>query len=99
MLILNQPHCSRIALASVLALAASRATTRTARGEADALRDRADELQAGQELMMDIHVYALAAAQDQLERVREAVDGLRQAETDRKARGLLARLRAAVRGQ
>jgi hypothetical protein len=56
-------------------------------------------LQAGQELMMDIHAYALAGAQDQLERVREAVDGLRQAETDRKARGLLERLRAAWRGE
>jgi hypothetical protein len=47
-------------------------------GEADALRDRADELQAGQELMMDMHAHALAAAQDQLERAWEAADGLRQ---------------------
>jgi hypothetical protein len=56
-------------------------------------------LQAGQELMMDIHAYALAAVQDQLERVREAAEGLRDAEQERRARGLLARLRAAVRGE
>jgi hypothetical protein len=38
-------------------------------------RRRADELQAGRELMMDMHARALAAAQDQLERVREAAGG------------------------
>jgi hypothetical protein len=70
-----------------------------AEARADALRDRADELQAGQELMMDMHARALAAAQDQLERVREAAEGLRDAEQERRARGLLARLRAAVRGE
>jgi hypothetical protein len=69
------------------------------RATADALRERADELQAGQELMMDMHARSLAAAQEQLEQVREAAEGLRQAEADRKARGLLARLRAALRGR
>ena len=45
-----------------------------------AAEQRADELQAGQELMMDMHTRALAAAQHQLERVQEAAEGLRQAE-------------------
>jgi chromosome segregation ATPase len=70
------------------------------RATADALRERADELQAGQELMMDMHARSLAAAQEQLERVREAAEGLRQADAARKARGgRLARLRAAWRGE
>jgi hypothetical protein len=69
------------------------------RARAGALGDRADELQNGQQLMMDMHARALAAAQDQLERVREAAEGLRQAEEERRARGLLARLRAAVKGR
>ena len=68
------------------------------RTEARAAREHADELQAGQDLMMDMHARALAEAAEQLSRVREAAEGLRQAEADRKARGLLARLRAAVRG-
>ena len=34
-----------------------------------------DELQAGQELMMDMHARALAAAQDQLGLVRDAAEG------------------------
>jgi hypothetical protein len=46
---------------------------------------------------MDMHARA-AATQDQLERVREAAEGLRQAEQVRRARGLLARLRSAWRG-
>ena len=66
---------------------------------ADALRQRVDELHAGQELMMDTHARALAEAQDQLERVREAAEDLRQAEVERRARGLVARLRAAWRGE
>jgi len=67
------------------------------RTEARAAREHADELQAGQELMTQMHAHALAEAAEQLSRVREAAEGLRQAEADRKARGLLARLRAAVR--
>jgi hypothetical protein len=58
-----------------------------------------DELLAGQELMMDTHARALAAAQDQLERVREAAEHLRQADAERRARGLVGRLRAAWRGE
>jgi hypothetical protein len=73
------------------------------RARADAQRERADDLQAGQELMMDMHARALAAALDRTQaearKAREAEDALRQAETDRKARGLLARLRAAARGR
>ena len=73
---------------------------------ADALRERADELQAGQELMMDMHARALAAVQGDLDMARaqattahDALKAVRQAEAERKARGLLARLRAAVRGE
>jgi hypothetical protein len=67
--------------------------------EAKAAQERAAELQAGQELMMEMHARALAEAQDQLERVREAAERLRRAEEERRGRGLLARLRAAVRGR
>jgi hypothetical protein len=70
-----------------------------AHAEAEAARERAADLQAGQGLMMDMHTRALAEAAEQLSRVRDAAEGLRQAEQDRKARGLLARLRAAVRGR
>ena len=45
-----------------------------------------------------MHARAQAEAAEQLSRVREAAEGLRQAEADRKARGLLARLRAVVPG-
>jgi hypothetical protein len=76
------------------------------RARVDALRERVDDLQAGQGLMMDMHVRALAAAQGDLDMARaqattahDALKALRQAEADRKARGLLSRLRAAVRGR
>lgn len=69
------------------------------RTEARTAREHADELQAGQELMMQMHARALAEAAEQLSRVREAAEGLRQAEADRKARGRLARLRAAWLGR
>ena len=54
--------------------------------------------------MMDMHARALAASQDHLEHApgdaaHDAARTLRQAEDARKARGLLARLRAAVRGK
>ena len=67
---------------------------------------RADELQAGQELMMDMHARALAALQGDLDMARalattshDALKAVRQAQADRKARGVLARLRAAWRGE
>ena len=66
---------------------------------ADALRQRVDELQAGQQLMMDTHARVLAEAQDQLERVREAAEDLRQARVERRPRGFVARFRAAWRGE
>ena len=47
---------------------------------------------------MDMHARALAEAQEQFSRVRDAAEGMRQREQERRARGLLARLRAAVRG-
>jgi chromosome segregation ATPase len=78
---------------------AADAARQEAEQAADALREQVDALRAGQDLMMDMHAQALAAAQDRLERLREAAEGLRQAEQDRRARGLLARLRAAVRGE
>ena len=68
------------------------------RTEAAALHERVEALQAGQDMMLDMHARALAEAQEQLERVREAAEGLREREQERRARGLLARLRAAVRG-
>jgi hypothetical protein len=69
------------------------------RTEAAALHERVEALQAGQDMMLDMHARALAEAQEQLERVREAAEGLREREQERRARGLLARLRAAVRGE
>ena len=67
---------------------------------------RADDLQAGQELMMDMHARAQAALQGDLDMARaqattahDALRAVRQAQAERKGRGLLARLRAAVRGE
>jgi len=68
------------------------------RTEAAALRERVEALQAGQDMMLDMHARALAEAQEQLSRVRDAAEGMREREQERRARGLLARLRAAVRG-
>ena len=70
-----------------------------ARAEAETLRTSIDELRAGQTLMTDMHARELAAAQDRLERVRDAAEAIRQADADRKARGLVARLREAWRGE
>jgi hypothetical protein len=76
------------------------------RAKADALRERVDDLQAGQQLMMDMHARALAAVQSDLDMTRaqattahDALKAVRQAQAERKGRGLLARLRAAVRGE
>jgi hypothetical protein len=49
--------------------------------------------------MTDMHARELAAAQDRLERVRDAAEAIQQAEAKRRARGLVARLRAAWRGE
>ena len=65
---------------------------------------RADDLQAGQELMMDMHARAQAALQGDLDMARaqattahDALRAVRQAEAERKGRGVVARLRAALR--
>jgi hypothetical protein len=44
--------------------------SRADRADADALRERVDDLQAGQGLMMDMHVRVLAAAQGDLDMAR-----------------------------
>jgi hypothetical protein len=57
-------------------------------------------------MMLDMHARALAAAQSDLDMARaqattahDALKAVRQAQADRKGRGLLARLRAAWRGE
>ena len=69
------------------------------RARADALRTAIDELKAGQALMIDMHARELAVARQDALAVQEWAAELRQAETERKARGLVARLRAAWRGE
>jgi hypothetical protein len=92
------------AVALQVELADRQAALERTQGEAAELRERADDLQAGQELMMDMHARALAAVQGDLDMARalattahDALKAVRQAQADRKGRGLLARLRAAVR--
>jgi hypothetical protein len=74
---------------------------RSERGRGDAerrvdeLRATIDELKAGQALMTDIHARELAVAQHDAQAGQQAAVELRQAEAERKARGLVARLRAA----
>jgi hypothetical protein len=77
------------------------ANTRAERAEkrAEDLLTRIDELKAGQELMTDMHARELAAARQDVLAVQEWAAELRQAQTERKARGLVARLRAALRGE
>jgi phage shock protein A len=76
------------------------------RTEAAALHERVEALQAGQDMMLDMHARALAAAQSDLDMARaqattahDALKAVRQAQADRKGRDLLARLRAAWRGE
>jgi hypothetical protein len=64
---------------------------------AEALRTAVDELNAGQALVTEMHTRELAVARHDALAAQQAVAGLRQAEADRKARGLLTRLRAAWR--
>jgi len=65
------------------------------RARADALRTTIEELKAGQALMTDMHARELAVAQYDALAAPQAATAVRQAETERKARGLVARLRAA----
>ena len=69
------------------------------RARADALRTTIDELRAGQSMMAEMHARELAAAQHDAWDARHSAETLRQAEADRKARGLVARLTAAWRGE
>jgi hypothetical protein len=68
------------------------------RARADALRTTIEELKAGQALMTDMHARELAVAQHDAAAAQQAAAELRQAEAERKARGLVARLREAWRG-
>jgi hypothetical protein len=69
------------------------------RARADALRTTIDELKAGQTLMTDMHARKLAVAKHDALAAQQAAAELRRAEAARKARGLVARLRAAWRGE
>jgi hypothetical protein len=69
------------------------------RAQAQALRTAIDELKAGQALMIGMHARELAVARHDAVAAQQAAAELRQAEAIRKARGLLARLRAAWRGK
>ena len=69
------------------------------RAEADGLRTAIAELKAGQELMIDLHARELAVAQHDAQAGQQAAAELRRAEVERKARGLVARLRDAWRGE
>jgi hypothetical protein len=57
-----------------------------------------DELKAGQTLMAEMHARELAVAQHDAQAGQQAAAELRQAEAERWARGLVARLRAVWRG-
>jgi hypothetical protein len=67
--------------------------------EADGLRTAIAELKAGQALMTGMHARELAVARHDALAAQQAAAELRQAEAARKARGLVARLRAAWRGE
>jgi hypothetical protein len=67
------------------------------RARAEALHTTIDELKAGQALMTEMHARELAVAQHDAQVTQEAAAELRRAEVERRARGLLARLRAAWR--
>jgi hypothetical protein len=69
------------------------------RAEAEALRTAIDELKAGQALMIGMHARELAVARHDVLAAQQAAAELRQAEAARKARGLVARLRATWRGE
>jgi hypothetical protein len=70
-----------------------------ARAEAEALRTAIDELKAGQALMIGMHARELALARHDVLAAQQAAAELRQTNTERKARGFVARLRDAWRGE
>ena len=67
------------------------------RAEADGLRTAIAELKAGQAMMMDMHNRELALARHDALAAQQAAEDLRRGEAERRARGLVARLRAAWR--
>ena len=69
------------------------------RAEADGLRTAIAELKAGQELMIDMHARELALARQDALAIQEWAAERRRADEARKARRLVARLRAAWRGE
>jgi hypothetical protein len=69
------------------------------RALAEALRTSIDELKAGQALMTDMHARELAVVRQDALAIQEWAADLRRAEEARKARGLVARVRAAWRGE
>ena len=85
----------------VVAVKADTAETAIAaeRARADALRTAIDELKAGQALMKDVHARELAEAQHDTQAAQQGAAVLRLAEAERKARGLVARFRAAWRDE
>jgi hypothetical protein len=74
-------------------------TARMAQEAAEAMQTAIDELKVGQTLMVDRHATELAQAQEAASIATNALNAARRAEEARKARGLVARLRAAWRGE
>ena len=69
------------------------------RARAEALRTTIDELKAEQALITEMHARELAVARHDALAAQQAAAELRRAEAERRARGLLARLRAAWRDE
>jgi hypothetical protein len=69
------------------------------RARAEALRTTIDKLKAEQALITEMHARELAVARHDAQAGQQAAAELRRAEAERKARGPLARLRAAWRGE
>jgi hypothetical protein len=69
------------------------------RAHTEALRTTIDELKVGQALMTEMHARELAVARHDALAAQQAAMELRRVEEERRARGLLARLRAAWRGR
>jgi chromosome segregation ATPase len=91
--------------ARVIAQAAQRAAREAADqaqeavDAAAALRITIDELKVGQEVMVDMHAHELETAHQQLQQAQDAADLQRRLQEARRSLGLLARLRAAWRGE
>jgi hypothetical protein len=66
------------------------------RARAEALRTTIDQLKAEQVLMTEMHTRELAVAQRDALAAQQSAEALRPANAERRARGLLVRLRAAA---